>query len=375
MRPRSRSEVHRASTPLELFFDLVFVVAVALAAARLHHGVIENHVGGALLSYVMVFFAIWWAWMNFSWFASAYDTDDVPYRLLVMVQLVGALVLAAGVPSAVESQNWLLVTVGYSILRLALIAQWYRAWQCDPLRRKTIIRYMLGLVLTQLAWIGLLFAPVALKLPLFFALVLMELVVPVFAEMTGEQTPWHPEHIVERFGLFTIIVLGESILSASMAIQAAMNSGAMNADFMQLIAGGVLIVFATWWTYFEQTEHDIEASPSTALRWGYGHYFIYASIAAMGAGLAASVDFALGEAHASRELVNASVAVPVAICLLSIAVVHGRIKSAGVNALVLLLALVAIVASIWTGYSVLLTGLILSAFLAFRLWLSRAKNT
>ncbi|MFZ1892128.1 MAG: hypothetical protein WAU37_08075, partial [Formosimonas sp.] len=69
------------------------------------------------------------------------------------------------------------------------------------------------------------------------------------------------------------------------------------------------------------------------------------------------------------------VAVPVAICLLSIAVVHGRIKSAGVNALVLLLALVAIVASIWTGYSVLLTGLILSAFLAFRLWLSRAKNT
>ena len=79
---RDATEPHRAATPLELLFDLSFVVAVAAAAAELHHGIAEDHVGVSVLRYLMVFFAIWWAWMNFTWFASAYDTDDVPYRLL-----------------------------------------------------------------------------------------------------------------------------------------------------------------------------------------------------------------------------------------------------------------------------------------------------
>jgi hypothetical protein len=97
MTPRDPHEPHRSSTPLELLFDLCFVVAIAQAGARLHHGIVEGHASHASLGYAVVFFAIWWAWMNFTWFASAYDTDDVPYRLLVLVQIAGVLVLAAGV--------------------------------------------------------------------------------------------------------------------------------------------------------------------------------------------------------------------------------------------------------------------------------------
>ena len=89
MRGRSRDEEHRASTPLELFFDLCFVVGVSQAASELAYAFGHDHSPGAVLSYAMVFFAIWWAWMNFTWFASAYDTDDVPYRLLTLVQIVG----------------------------------------------------------------------------------------------------------------------------------------------------------------------------------------------------------------------------------------------------------------------------------------------
>jgi low temperature requirement protein LtrA len=72
---RSPAEEHRPATPLELFFDLVFVVAVAQCGDRLHHAITEGNVEEALIRYVVVFFAIWWCWMNFSWFASAYDTD------------------------------------------------------------------------------------------------------------------------------------------------------------------------------------------------------------------------------------------------------------------------------------------------------------
>jgi len=91
MLARDRDQEDRASTPLELLFDLCFVVAVAQAAGRLHHGLVEGdgHVGSTILSYTLVFFAIWWGWMNFTWFASAYDTDDVPYRLLTCCRSPG----------------------------------------------------------------------------------------------------------------------------------------------------------------------------------------------------------------------------------------------------------------------------------------------
>ena len=103
---RPTDEEHRSATALELFFDLCFVVAVAQAASALHYQVAGNHVRDGVVGYVMVFFAIWWAWMNFTWFASAYDTDDIPYRLTTLVQIAGALVLAAGVPEAMDGSDF-----------------------------------------------------------------------------------------------------------------------------------------------------------------------------------------------------------------------------------------------------------------------------
>ena len=97
MGPRDRDEQDRSATPLELLFDLCFVVAVAQAADQLHHALVEGHIADGVVSYGSVFFTIWWAWMNFTWFASAYDTDDVPYRLLTLLQIGGVLLLAAGV--------------------------------------------------------------------------------------------------------------------------------------------------------------------------------------------------------------------------------------------------------------------------------------
>ena len=90
MSGRASDEEHRAATPLELFYDLVIVVAVAAAAAELHHSIAEDHIQDAVLGFVLIFFAIWWAWMGFTWFATAYDTDDVPYRVAVFVQMSGA---------------------------------------------------------------------------------------------------------------------------------------------------------------------------------------------------------------------------------------------------------------------------------------------
>src|SRR5215211_8604993 len=141
MHERSTDEEHRASSPLELLFDLTFVVAVASITAELAHGITAGHALEALTPFLQVFFAIWWAWMNFTWFASSYDTDDVPYRLLTMLQMAGVLVLAAGVPTAAADSDYRAVLLGYLIMRVGLVAQWLRAAYEDPDRRRTALRY------------------------------------------------------------------------------------------------------------------------------------------------------------------------------------------------------------------------------------------
>jgi low temperature requirement protein LtrA len=121
MRGRDPGEMYRSTSALELLFDLCFVVAVSQAAAQLHHGIADGHLGSALCAYAAVFFAIWWAWMNFTWFASAFDTDDVPYRLLTLLQMAGVLVLASGVPAAFAHFDFKIVTFGYVVMRVAMI--------------------------------------------------------------------------------------------------------------------------------------------------------------------------------------------------------------------------------------------------------------
>jgi low temperature requirement protein LtrA len=130
MSPRDPAESHRASTPLELFFDLTFVVAVAEAGSAFERGLVGGRAGAVLIGYPMVFFAIWWGWMNFSWFASAYDTDDVWYRVAVLVQMAGVLVVAAGIPRAMDHRDFALILSGYVVMRMAMVALWLRA--ADP---------------------------------------------------------------------------------------------------------------------------------------------------------------------------------------------------------------------------------------------------
>lgn len=317
MRPRDPGEPHRVATPLELLFDLCFVVAVAQASAHLHRGLSDAHWGDAILGYALVFFAIWWAWMNFTWFASAYDADDIPYRLAVLVQIAGVLVLAAGVPRAFEQRDFHVATAGYAIMRIGLVALWLRAAASDRVGRRTASRYAIGLTLVQLGWLALLALPADRWLAGWLVLGPAELVVPVWAEW-HRPISWHPHHIAERFGLLTLIVLGESVLSASMAIQAAVDASTVTPVLLSVIGGGIVVLFAMWWLYFDEPVHHVLVSSRAAFIWGYGHLVVFASTAAVGAGLAVAADYATGRAHLSGGAALAVVAVPLALYVASV---------------------------------------------------------
>lgn len=198
MTGRDPEEAHRASTPLELSLDLCFVVAVAAAAAQLHHAEAEDHVGSGLLNYAVVFFAIWWAWVNYSWFASAYDTDDVIFRIGTFVIMGGALTLAAGTPRAFgEEHDFRVLVAGYVIMRLSLVPLWLRAAREDPARAVTARRYALGILVVQALWVvrTWVFERGTLGWVLFGLLVIAELAVPYVAERPKRGRPGRaPEH-------------------------------------------------------------------------------------------------------------------------------------------------------------------------------------
>jgi len=324
MAARDPEESHRAATPLELLFDLCVVVAVAQSAAGLHHGLSHGH-GTAVLGFAMVFFAVWWAWMNFTWFASAYDPDDVPYRLLVLVQIAGVLVIAAGVPRGLERQDFDVVTLGYAIMRVGLIALWLRAAAADPARRSTGLRYAAGIALCQAGWLAVLLLPPAQRLPAFPVLVVAELLVPIFAERAAA-TRWHPHHIAERYGLLTLIVLGESVLAATLAIQAAVDAGGLDAELVGVIVGSLVTVFSMWWIYFDDDTAGahLGRTGSASFAWGYGHFVLFAAAAATGAGIAVMVDHVSGQAHLPGWQAGAALAVPVALYVLAVWLIHIR---------------------------------------------------
>ncbi|WP_330236024.1 low temperature requirement protein A [Streptomyces sp. NBC_00566] len=363
MVPRLSGERHRTATVLELFFDLCFVTAVAQTAAAFEHELAGGKVGHGVLGYALVFFAIWWAWMNFTWFASAYDTDDVPYRLLTLLQIAGALVLAAGASKALEHYDFRVITYGYVVMRLAMVSQWLRAARSDPERRRTCLRYAVGILVVQIGWVVRLALPDGAGLPSFFVLVVAELAVPAWAERAG-QTTWHPHHIAERYGLFTLIVLGESITAATATVRAALDTEVSLGDIAPLAVGGILTVFAMWWLYFTQSAAVKLNSLNTALRWGYGHYFVFASAAAVGAGLAVEIAHLTGHAHLGRLAVAAAYTVPVALYIAVLRLLHrGAVKPDAQDA-IWAVGILAVLAVTFTPSPVLATGCVASALVA-----------
>jgi low temperature requirement protein LtrA len=360
---RATDEEHRSATALELFFDLCFVVAVASAASALHHEVAEAHVGDGVVGYATVFFAIWWAWMNFTWFAAAYDTDDVAYRLTTLVQIAGALILAAGVPDAMDGGDFTVITVGYVVMRLAMVTQWLRAAAADPPHRRSALRFAAGIAAVQVGWVLRLLLPGGLRYASFLVLVLAELAIPIWAQRPAPTT-WHPRHIAERYGLFTLIVLGECVLASTLAIQAALAEDAVLADLATTAAGGLLTVFGMWWLYFAKESHELLTSLRAGIIWGYGHYLVFASAAAVGAGLAVNVDYLTHHAAIGARGAAAAFTVPVALFLLAVWALVVRPHHLGRwhGAVVPVTAVLVLLATL-TAEPVLVTGLLVAAMI------------
>jgi low temperature requirement protein LtrA len=264
------------------------------------------------------------------------------------------------VSKAFENHDFLVVWLGYAIMRFAMIAQWLRvARSTEGTERTMALRYAGGVLLCQIGWLGLLFAPEAGRPWVFLVVAVAELCVPLFAEKAFT-TPWHPHHIAERYGLFTIIVLGETIAAATVAVKSAVDEHDALGELLPIATGGLLIVFSAWWIYFVVPIHGHLRSNGEAFLWGYGHYLIFASAAAIGAGLEVAVEQTVGTAHISALSASAAVTLPTALYFLAVWVLHSRHFKVGIAQQIVLptTALLVILCTFLGDWAVLAAGIV-----------------
>lgn len=328
MAGRDPDEEGRAATTLELFFDLTFVVVFSLAGVQLSHAIAEAHYFAAFLGFGFCAFAAIWAWINFTWMASAFDTDDWLFRAVTMLQMIGVCIMGLGVEpffasvTAGDRPDNTVLVLGYVVMRVALLAQWTRVAVSAPQYRRAAVTYIVAITIAQIGWIISALAPLSLGAIIGFGVLLyvVELGGPYMAERR-QRTPWNPHHIAERYGLLTIITLGEGVVGTVVALQALVTAQGWSGDVAVLGIAAMVLNLSIWWIYFSiPVGHALVRNPNKCFAWGYGHIVIFMFIAAFGAGLHVEALGISHEAHVSNVVVASAFVVPLAIVVLGIEV-------------------------------------------------------
>ena len=322
----------RHATWTELFYDLVFVVAVAQLAARLL-GEIERRIGrgrllgdltlGGALSFVGYFIAIWWAWAGYTFYADRYDTDDLGQRVLAVLQM-GAVAAMAASLSGDESGSSQAFAGSYFAARMILIVMYVRARRHVPQTRELVSGYIRGFSLAALLWLASIFVDEPFRFVLWAVALSISFATPYVMRKIQAKVPLDVAHLPERFGLFTILVLGESIA----AIVTAITHEGWSVPVVIGAGLAVAIAAGLWWVYFDNLQGSVvrrSAEQKKAWRptvWIYSHLPLAIGLTATGVGLEELVLAAAGHdlERAPRLLVTLALATTFAMmALISIA--------------------------------------------------------
>ena len=360
MTGRDPGEGGRSATSLELLYDLTYVIAFGAAAEQLAHYLAEGHSGPALGAYAFAIFGVTWAWLNFTWFASAYDNDYALFRVATITQIVGVIVFTFGLPvsfaDAAEggSPNNAMLVIGYIIMRVPLIVLWLRAAREDPEHRRVDVAYAIVIAVAQTGWVLtiLLPLPVILTSACLGILALAEFVAPVVVERRLGAPPWNAGHIAERFALLTLITLGEVIAATTGAVGALIGEQGWSVAAAVIAASGLLLAAALRWAYnLIPSRALLEEWPGRTMQWRYAHLPMFGALAAVGAGLGVAT-MAVEHGDVTVLSVALALAVPVALVIVMIFVMWSllvRSTDLGSHLPLLAVSLVPLAAAVVVG--------------------------
>jgi len=288
----SESSSSRRVTWLELFFDLIFVAAVAQVDTPLG----ANYSLAGALRFLAFFVLIWWAWVGHTLYSTRFDTDDLVQRLLTLIQMFAVAAMAANAKDAFDSRYSAGFAGAYAAMRLILVFQYLRASQL-PKCRQLATHYAIGFGVAAVFWIVSALVEPPARYFLWTVALVIDLGTPFLAIHHAEKIPPDAAHLPERFGLFTIILLGESIVAVmhGMESQESWSISAALSAFQ-----GMGIAFCFWWWYFDgaagAAERPIHNRRQTMLFhiWNYAHLPLCIGIAFAGVGVKHVVSLASG---------------------------------------------------------------------------------
>jgi low temperature requirement protein LtrA len=271
-------------TPLELFFDLVFVLALTQCTTLVY----RDPTWEGVLKGVLVLGVLWWSWGGYAWLTSVVDPEEGTVRLAMFAAMAAFLVAALCVPGAFGSEAVLFVCA-YAVVRAAHIALFLTASAEDPGLRHSV----LGLAVSTAIGVALLLAAAlaggAVQLALWGAALLFDVGGPYLFGVEGWKLV--PGHFAERHGAIVIIALGESVVAVGIGARARIGAGVVAAAVI-----GVVIAAALWWTYFDVTaivaarrlasaEEGREQNAIARDSYSYLHFPMIAGIALIAVGI------------------------------------------------------------------------------------------
>ncbi|MFN6559488.1 MAG: low temperature requirement protein A [Nostoc sp. ChiSLP01] len=311
-------EEERHATWLELFFDLFFVVAISELAHNFNRDVSLS----GFLSFLMLFVSVWWSWIGVTYYANLFDTDDLVHRFLTALQMLAVAALAVNVHDGMDKSS-VGFALSYAVVRVLLVLEFLRAGKHIVAARPLTTRIASSTGLGALVWLVSAFLPIPLRFGFWILALTVEFAIVLTAgKSVHVKLAPHASHLPERFGLFTLIVLGETVLAVvnGIAQQEWNFSSAYTAMF------GLSIAFSLWWLYFD----NLGGSAIQAARacrhigayqtWVYMHLPLVIGITAAGVGVehALASDTGLVLASAERWLICASLA----LCFFTLAIIY-----------------------------------------------------
>ena len=290
----------RKVTWLELFFDLVFAAAVAQVASPLR----DDYSLAGLGRFALLFILIWWAWTGHAVFSTRFDTDDLVQRGLTLLQMFGVAVMAANARDALDSRSSAGFAAAYAVLRFILVFQYYRARHLAS-ARELATWYLVGHGLAATLWLSSALVPTPFRYILWAAAFALDLGTPWAAVGESVAVPPDAAHLPERFGLFTLILLGESVIAVMHGIE--------HQEYWSVVAAsaaftGMAIAFAIWWWYFDSARATAERPVrchADAVRlhlWSYAHLPFYIALVVAFVGIQLIVSVAPEPALDGRQM-------------------------------------------------------------------------
>lgn len=274
-----------------------------------------------------------------------------------MLQMVGVVVLALGIPALFasiehgEHVDNRVVVAGYIVMRIAVVFQWLRAARQDPQHRRACLTYVVMVTVAQIGWVAALFVhtTVATAMLVFVALMLFEMSGPLLAERFRGGTPWHAHHIAERYSLFAIIALGEGVVGTVASLSAVVAEQGWSPAAVLVVIAGVGLTFSMWWVYFVVPAAPVlHARRERSFWFGYGHIAIFGAIVATGAALDVAAYYIEDKSALTSTQTVLALAIPVGLYLASIFALYSYLVRSidGFHIALIALCAIALVAAV-----------------------------